>query len=77
MVEALKQCGDDLTHENLMKQAANLKNVQLDGLLPGVTVNTSPTDFSPIDQFQMMSFKGERWQRFGEIIKGETPTAVR
>ncbi|WP_398478545.1 ABC transporter substrate-binding protein [Tardiphaga sp.] len=76
MVAALQQCGDDLTHENLMKQAANLKGLQLDGLLPGVTVNTSATDFSPIDQFQMMSFKGERWQRFGEIIKGEPPAAA-
>ncbi len=76
MVAALQQCGDDLTHENLMKQAANLKGLELDGLLPGVTVNTSATDFSPIDQFQMMSFKGERWQRFGEIIKGEPPAAA-
>ncbi len=76
MVAALQQCGDDLTHENLMKQAANLKGLQLDGLLPGVTVNTSATDYSPIDQFQMMSFKGERWQRFGEIIKGEPPAAA-
>ncbi|UGV25814.1 branched-chain amino acid ABC transporter substrate-binding protein [Rhodopseudomonas boonkerdii] len=76
MVAALQQCGDDLTRENLMKQAANLKGLQLDGLLPGVTVNTSPTDFSPIDQFQMMSFKGERWQRFGEIIKGEPPVVA-
>ena len=76
MVAALQQCGDDLTHENLMKQAANLKGLQLDGVLPGVTVNTSATDFSPIDQFQMMSFKGERWQRFGEVIKGEPPAAA-
>jgi branched-chain amino acid transport system substrate-binding protein len=76
MVATLQQCGDDLTHENLMKQAANLKGLELDGLLPGVTVNTSATDFSPIDQFQMMSFKGERWQRFGEVIKGEAPAAA-
>jgi ABC-type branched-subunit amino acid transport system substrate-binding protein len=76
MVAALQQCGNDLTHENLMKQAANLKGLQLDGLLPGVTVNTSATDFSPIDQFQMMSFKGERWHRFGEVIKGEPPAAA-
>jgi len=53
-----------------MKQAANLKDLKLDGLLPGVMVNTSPTDFAPIDQFQMMRFKGERWQRFGEVITG-------
>jgi branched-chain amino acid transport system substrate-binding protein len=74
MVEALRLCGDDLTHENLMKQAANLRDLKLDGLLPGVMVNTSPTDFAPIDQFQMMSFKGERWRRFGEVITGTTAT---
>jgi len=72
MVEALRLCGDDLTHENLMKQAASLKDLKLDGLLPGVTVNTSATDFAPIDQFQMMVFKGERWQRFGEVITANT-----
>ncbi|MCG6203004.1 ABC transporter substrate-binding protein [Rhodopseudomonas sp. HC1] len=77
MAEALRMCGDELTRENLMKQAANLKDVKLDGLLPGVTVNTSPTDFAPIDQFQMMSFKGERWQRFGDVIKGEVAAAGR
>ena len=60
-----------------MKQAANMNGVKLDGLLPGVTVNTSATDFSPIDQFQMMSFKGERWQRFGDVIKGEVAVAGR
>ena len=73
MAEAIRLCGDDLTHENLMKQAASLKDLQLDGLLPGVTVNTSATDFSPIDQFQMMRFQGERWTRFGEVIAGGTP----
>lgn len=77
MEQALRMCGDDLSRENLMKQAANMKGVQLDGLLPGVTVNTSPTDFAPIDQFQMMTFKGERWQRFGDVIKGEVAEAGR
>uniref|UniRef100_E6VCX5 Extracellular ligand-binding receptor n=1 Tax=Rhodopseudomonas palustris (strain DX-1) TaxID=652103 RepID=E6VCX5_RHOPX len=77
MEQALRMCGDDLSRDNLMKQAANMKGVQLDGLLPGVTVNTSPTDFAPIDQFQMMSFKGERWQRFGDVIKGEAAEAGR
>ena len=75
MEQALRMCGDDLSRANLMKQAANMKGVQLDGLLPGVTVNTSPTDFAPIDQFQMMTFKGERWQRFGDVIKGEVAVA--
>jgi branched-chain amino acid transport system substrate-binding protein len=72
LAEALRMCGDDLTHENLMKQAASMKDVKLDGLLPGVMVNTSATDFAPIDQFQMMRFKGERWERFGEVISGNT-----
>jgi ABC-type branched-subunit amino acid transport system substrate-binding protein len=77
MAEALRLCGDDLTHDNLMKQAASLKDLKLDGLLPGVMVNTSPTDFAPIDQFQMMVFKGERWQRFGDIIAGNSGPAPR
>ena len=77
LVQALKQSGDELTHENLMKQAASLKGLQLDGLLPGITINTTATDYSPIDQFQMMSFKGERWQRFGDLIKGEPPAAAK
>ena len=72
-VQVIKQAGNDLSRENLMKQAANLKDLKLDGLLPGVMVNTSATDFSPIDQFQMMRFQGERWTRFGEVIAGGTP----
>ena len=71
MVLVLKAAGDNLTRENIMKQAASLKKVQLDGLLPGVTLNTSPTDFAPIEQLQLMRFKGERWELFGDIISGE------
>jgi branched-chain amino acid transport system substrate-binding protein len=67
-VEVLKQCGDDLTRENLMRQAADLKHVELGMLLPGITVNTSPDDYYPIKQSQMMRFNGERWERFGPII---------
>ena len=70
----LKQCGDDLTRANVMKQAANLKDVQQSTLLPGVKVNTSPTDFAPIDQMQMMKFEGESWKLFGEVMKGEVGT---
>ena len=55
----LKQCGDDLSRENVMKQAASLKGIQLSGLLPGITINTSATDFSPIEQLQLMRFEGE------------------
>jgi branched-chain amino acid transport system substrate-binding protein len=68
MVQVLKQCGDDLTRENVMKQAASLKNFNPDMLLPGVTINTSATDFAPIKQLQMERFKGEKWELFGEII---------
>src|SRR2546423_2954444 len=71
LVQILKQCGDDLTRENVMKQAANLKNLELGGLLPGVKVNTSPTDFAPISQLQLMKFKGEGWELFGDIMTGD------
>ncbi|HEY0851473.1 MAG TPA: ABC transporter substrate-binding protein [Bradyrhizobium sp.] len=71
LVQVLKQCGDNLTRENVMKQAANLKNLELGGLLPGVKVNTSPTDFAPISQVQLMRFKGETWELFGEIMSGD------
>lgn len=71
MVHVLKMCGDNLTRENVMKQAASLKNLQQDGILPGITLNTSPTDFAPIEQLQLMRFQGERWHLFGDIISGE------
>ncbi len=70
LVATLKQCGDDLTRENVMKQAANLKDLQLGMLLPGITINTSPTDFAPIKQMQMEKFNGERWELFGPIFSG-------
>jgi branched-chain amino acid transport system substrate-binding protein len=70
MVQVLQQCGDDLTREHIMNQAANLHALALPMLLPGITVNTSPTDFAPIKQLQMMRFTGERWERFGPIIDG-------
>jgi branched-chain amino acid transport system substrate-binding protein len=71
MVKVLEMCGDNLTRENVMKQAANLKNFTPDTLLPGVTINTSATDFAPIKQLQMMRFKGEKWELFGDIISGD------
>lgn len=63
-----RQCGDDLTRENVVKQAANLKNVRSGALLPGIMVNTSPTDYYPVEQLQLMRFKGESWEMFGEVI---------
>ena len=73
MHEVLKQCGDNLTRENVMKQAANLKNFELPMLLPGIKVNTSPTDFYPIQAVQLARFKGETWELFGEILSNEAP----
>jgi branched-chain amino acid transport system substrate-binding protein len=71
MVHVLKKCGDDLTRANIMNHAASIKNLQLEGLLPGVTINTSATDFAPIKQFQLRKFKGERWELFGDVISSE------
>jgi branched-chain amino acid transport system substrate-binding protein len=71
LVQVLKQCGDDLTRENVMKQAANLKDLRLDMLLPGIAIHTSPTNYYPLQQLQMEKFDGARWQRFGPVISGE------
>ncbi len=71
LVQVLKQCGDNLTRENVMKQAANLKDFRTEVLLPGISVNTGPADFAPISQLQLMRFKGERWELFGDIISGD------
>src|SRR5450631_4200123 len=74
LVKVLQMCGDDLTRENIMKQAASLKDFTPDTLLPGVKINTSATDFAPISQLQMMRFKGENWELFGDIISGDVVT---
>ncbi|WGR94099.1 ABC transporter substrate-binding protein [Bradyrhizobium sp. ISRA435] len=71
MVEVLRRCGDDLTRANVMAQAASLKQFAQGGLLPGVTLTTGPNDFQPIEQLQLMQFKGERWQLFGDVVSGE------
>ena len=71
MVKVIEMCGDNLTRENVMKQAASLKDFAPDTLLPGVKINTSATDFAPIEQLQMMRFKGEKWDLFGDIINGD------
>ena len=69
-VQVLKQCGDDLTRENVMKQAANLHNLELPMLLPGILINTSPTNFDAIQQAQMRRFNGERYVPFGPVLSG-------
>jgi branched-chain amino acid transport system substrate-binding protein len=71
LVQVLKQCGDDLTRDNVMKQAANLKDLQLDMLVPGIAINTSPSNYYPLQQLQMEKFDGERWQLFGPVMSGE------
>src|SRR6201990_442220 len=71
MVQVLKQCGDDLTRENIMKQAASLKDSSSDVMLPGIKINTSPDDFFPIEQMQLQKFDGEAWHLFGHVITGE------
>jgi branched-chain amino acid transport system substrate-binding protein len=70
VVQVLKQCGDELTRENVMKQAANLHDFTVPMLLPGVKINTSPTDFAPVKQVQMARFDGERWRLFGPLLSG-------
>jgi branched-chain amino acid transport system substrate-binding protein len=72
LVHVLKKCGDDLTRENVMKQAANL-DVELPLLLPGIKVSTSPSDLAPIKQWQMIRFEGENWHLFGGVVSGEAP----
>jgi branched-chain amino acid transport system substrate-binding protein len=64
----LKACGDNLTRENVMKQAASINDLELGGLLPGIKLNTSATNFAPISQLQLTRFNGETWERFGDII---------
>ena len=68
MVHVLKGCGDDLTRENLLRQATDIKNLQLPMMLPGIKINTSPHDYLPVEQAQLIRFDGERWVRFGDIV---------
>jgi branched-chain amino acid transport system substrate-binding protein len=72
MVQVLKQAGDNLTRENVMKQAASLKDFTPDTLIPGIKINTGPNDFAPIEQLKMMRFKSGQWELFGDIISAET-----
>jgi branched-chain amino acid transport system substrate-binding protein len=68
MVAVLTACGNDLTRENLMKQAASIHDLKLPMLLPGITVSTSADDFAPIKQMQLMKFDGTTWRLFGDVI---------
>ncbi|MBM3545402.1 MAG: ABC transporter substrate-binding protein [Alphaproteobacteria bacterium] len=71
LVHVLKQAGNELTRENVMKQAANLKNVDINVLLPGIKLNSGPNDFYPIEQMQMQRFNGTSWELFGPVMSGE------
>jgi branched-chain amino acid transport system substrate-binding protein len=71
MQQTLAKCGDTLTHENVMKQAANFQKLRVPMLLPGITVSTSPTDYYPIQAVQLQRFKGETWDLFGEVMAAE------
>jgi len=69
-IQVLKQCGNDLSRENLMRQAANLKNVEIGSLLPGIKLNSSPTNYHPIRQMQLMRWSGKSWDLFGGVLEG-------
>ncbi len=72
MAETLRRCGNELTRANVMKQAAGYKNFRVPCLLPGITVNTSPTDYYPIQAVQLQRFKGQTWELFGDIMRAES-----
>ena len=71
MVQVLRQCGDNLTRENVMRQAASLRNFEPGLLLPGISINTSATNFAPIEQLQLMKFAGQTWHLFGHVMSGQ------
>ena len=68
--QVLRQCGNDLSRENIMRQAANLHELELPLLLPGIRVNTSPTDYRPVKQMRPMRFNGHNWELAGDLITG-------
>ena len=72
--KALEMSGDNLTRENVMKQAASLKDFTPDTLLPGIKINTSATDFAPVQQLQMMRFNAGKWELFGDVFSADAAT---
>jgi branched-chain amino acid transport system substrate-binding protein len=70
MLQVLKQCNGDFSRENIMKQVANLKDFELPTLLPGIKINTSPSNFHPITQMQLQKWDGKTWVLFGDVISG-------
>jgi branched-chain amino acid transport system substrate-binding protein len=71
LAAALKQCGDDLTRENVMRQSANLKNLRLDTLLPGIFITTTPSDYAPLEAVQLQRFNGKQWELFGDVMQSQ------
>ncbi|UZE47873.1 ABC transporter substrate-binding protein [Rhodopseudomonas sp. P2A-2r] len=71
LVEILKRCNDDLTRENVMRQATTIKDLTVPMLLPGIKINTSPTDYFPVEQMQLIRFDGQRWQPLDELVDAE------
>ncbi len=69
--QVLKQCGDNLTHENVMRQAANMKDFRVDTLLPKINISTSANDFAPIEAVQLQRFNGKQWELFGEVLSSD------
>ena len=76
LAQVLRQCGDDLSRENIMRQAASLRNFQISLALPGVVINTGPKDFKPIEQMRLVQFDGTTWQPIGEVIESAFLTSV-
>jgi branched-chain amino acid transport system substrate-binding protein len=71
LAQVLKQCGDDLTRENVMRQAANVKNLRLETLLPGILINTGPDDYAPLEAVQLQRFNGKQWELFGDVMSSQ------
>jgi branched-chain amino acid transport system substrate-binding protein len=71
LAQVLKQCGDDLTRENVMRQAANVKNLRLETLLPGILINTGPEDYAPLEAVQLQRFNGKQWELFGDVMSSQ------
>jgi hypothetical protein len=70
-VQVLKQCGDNLTRDNVMKQAASMKDYRIDTLLPGITVTTSDVDYAPLQAVQLERFNGKQYELFGQVLRSD------
>jgi branched-chain amino acid transport system substrate-binding protein len=71
-IHTLRACGTDFSRENLMRQATNMQDVEVGALLPGIRINSSPTNYHPILQVQLMRWTGKTWELFGDVLSGST-----